>query len=1714
MSRQKAIARQTGRLQIEGLEVRQLLSGNPLTSIPQLNSNPAATAAIYLDFNGHFEATTGGHSNVTTPVFDSDGDSSTFSDDELAYITDVWKIVAEDYAPFNINVTTVEPAVLAPGVPGSAANGIALRLAIGGSDSVIGGSGSWAGYGYTNSFTNSFTNIAFVFPESAPGVTRSVSTIGIIASHEAGHSFGLRHHPGDIDTTAKTQGIMNSSSYGYDDAIWSLLPDDNGTLQDDMAMLSNSLNGFGYRIDDFGGSISNATPLVNNNGTLTGTGIIGSPNDVDMFSFEAISANGVKIDVQGVEIGQNLDVVFDFLDAQGNVIATANPGDSLDATLTVPSSGTRYVAVRSTGVYGRVGQYTVSISSALPGIDVVAARSSLATSEQGLSDSFTVRLTRKPAADVTINMSSSDESEGIVSPGQIVFTADNWYLPQAIVVTGVDDFTVDGISTFSINFDSVVSTDSNYAGMSIASLQASNADNDVPGSAVQLSGVQADVKIDQQGNLIVTGYFSVPTDFDPGPGITLLTPGSVRNGYIAKYSPTYELIWVKSFVATSGITYANSLDLDTTGNIYVAGYTSASSITFGNIVVNNQGSSDAFLAKLDASGNFVWAYGWGGTSTDEAFQLQVGSNGNIIVSGTYQGTIDANPGPGTFTLTSAGTYDSYVSQFTPNGIFISSTTLGGTGGDFLRQLEVDDSGNIYAGGYFSGSGQYGSQTLTSAGSSDQFLVKMNPTGSVQWARQVFGVDGSPAVAGLAVDASGSVYLASAFTGEINFGPGTPTMTGTGTRSSFVAKWDSTGTLQRADQIAGDDSISILGMEIGADGNLNLFGTLFGTADFDPSPGEAIRTSSGPQDSFILRLDSDYQFLDLLQIGRASGNVAALDVDGRGNVIVVGAFSSGGPVKLPTGDIFDGSNGAGNGYLLKLNLAAGVTVGPSVGLVTSEDGTSTSFNVVLDIPPTADVTIPVYSSDPSEGVVSTSSLTFTPSNWYTPQTVTITGVDDAAIDGDVTYSIVLGTATSADSAYNGYNANDLSLINADNDQPLVMFNDSFEVGEWNGLWVEDSQNDWYRSSQRATSGSWSAEVDGSATNATLTIGAIINLSGMQTATLTFDWLIESGFDAGEYLSFDISINGGSTWIQDVRRLNGNVSAENVWFNETVDLTPYMSSNLKIRFRSTVSASDEDANVDNVRITAIPAGPNTPPVAVAGGPYAMNEGSSVTLSASGSTDSDGTISSYAWDFDCDGQFDDATGVAPSFTTTSSGTHIVGLQVTDNRGATATSTATITVSNVAPTANAGSDQSGFVGVVIGVTGIGSSDPGNDIVSYDWDLDNDGQYDDASGVNASFSSAVAGVFTVGVKVTDADGAVSYDSATITVTEAAFTKFYVLNDASTNATYEYAADGKSIENYAINSGNSAPRGAASTAAGTTVWVADKNRKVYVYNTAGGLQGSWSAGTLASNAQVEGLATNGSDVWIVDNSSNKVFRYTSAAGRLSGSQTAVSSFSLNTSNTNPKGIVTDGTYLWVVNDSSSDKVFKYTLSGSLVGSWTIDSGNQTPTGLTIDPANGSQSIWIVDSGTDRVYEYSAARSRVSGSQAAGITFVLASGNSNPQGIADPPPVAQSTAVRQSSSETTFSTMATIASRSSPALATDRGLRPALQEFILSNEQDRFSDLVSLAKSAASRDKLSDLELPTHRLQMSAVHDMDDLFLLDGVFETIDEGLFAILDTAC
>jgi DNA-binding beta-propeller fold protein YncE len=251
-----------------------------------------------------------------------------------------------------------------------------------------------------------------------------------------------------------------------------------------------------------------------------------------------------------------------------------------------------------------------------------------------------------------------------------------------------------------------------------------------------------------------------------------------------------------------------------------------------------------------------------------------------------------------------------------------------------------------------------------------------------------------------------------------------------------------------------------------------------------------------------------------------------------------------------------------------------------------------------------------------------------------------------------------------------------------------------------------------------------------------------------------------------------------------------------------------------------------------------------------------------------------------------------------------------------------------------------------------------------------------------------------------------SQATGSITDSDAA-AKFYVVNDATpslggTNTVYKYQALGTEQAPYGLSLYHLDPRGVAANAAGTTEWVVDANKNVYVYSPGGSLLGSWSANGLSSSAQLTGITTNGTDVWLVDSYADKVYKYTGAAGRLSGSQNAASNFSLasgRNGNINPQDIVTDGTSFWVVDGAR--KVFKYTLSGSSLGSWSIDPADTHPTGITINPNNVSD-VWIVDNGSDKVYQYISAASRTSGSQNAGATFTLAAGNTNPQGIADPP----------------------------------------------------------------------------------------------------------------
>ena len=340
-----------------------------LSGLPALSSLPGAAASLFLDFDGFYEANWGSYSNITTPAYDIDGDPTSFSGTELSNIAAIWAQVAEDYAPFRINVTTVEPP--------SFANGVAVRVAIGGDGAWLGAAAG--GVAYVNSFTNSLQNTAYVFPKQLGN--GYVKYTAEASSHEAGHTFGLQHqssYSGTTKTAEYSTGpgdgrapIMGVSYYATRGLWWNGQSTSSTTIQDDMAVIARSTNGFGYRPDDHGDTADTATPLTVAGTAVSGSGIIAQTSDLDVFSIDA-GAGTIRLTAD-VPTGINdLDARLELRDASGStLLASADPSDSFGATITATlPAGSYRLVVASHGNYGDVGQYTISGTIVAPAVVV------------------------------------------------------------------------------------------------------------------------------------------------------------------------------------------------------------------------------------------------------------------------------------------------------------------------------------------------------------------------------------------------------------------------------------------------------------------------------------------------------------------------------------------------------------------------------------------------------------------------------------------------------------------------------------------------------------------------------------------------------------------------------------------------------------------------------------------------------------------------------------------------------------------------------------------------------------------------------------------------------------------------------------------------------------------------------------------------------------------------------------------------------------------------------------------------------------------------------------------------------------------------------------------------------------------------------------------------------------------------------------------------
>jgi hypothetical protein len=343
-------------------------------------------------------------------------------------------------------------------------------------------------------------------------------------------------------------------------------------------------------------------------------------------------------------------------------------------------------------------------------------------------------------------------------------------------------------------------------------------------------------------------------------------------------------LWSKRFGGCSN-DYGNSFSVDSSGNVYMTGYFSSSTIDFGGGALTNAGGYDIFLAKFDSNGNHLWSKRFGGSDYDRGYSISVDSSGNVYITGDFESsTIDFGGGA----LTNAGYWDIYLAKFDSNGNHLWSKRFGGSGWDKGQSVSVDSSGNVYITGWFKSSTiDFGGGALTKAGWEDIFLAKFDSNGNHIWSKR-FGGSEDDEGKSVSVDSSGNVYITGWFkSSTIDFGGGA--LTKAGWEDIFLAKFDSNGN-HLWSKIFGRN-----GWDKGQSVSVDSSGNVYITGYFESSTidfGGGALTNAGYWDIYLAKFDSNGNHIWSKRFGGSKYDEGRfVSVDSSGNVYIAGGFWS-------------------------------------------------------------------------------------------------------------------------------------------------------------------------------------------------------------------------------------------------------------------------------------------------------------------------------------------------------------------------------------------------------------------------------------------------------------------------------------------------------------------------------------------------------------------------------------------------------------------------------------------------------------------------------------------------------------------------------------------------------------------------------------------------------------------------------------------------------
>jgi hypothetical protein len=353
--------------------------------------------------------------------------------------------------------------------------------------------------------------------------------------------------------------------------------------------------------------------------------------------------------------------------------------------------------------------------------------------------------------------------------------------------------------------------------------------------------------------------------------------------------------WLKR-LGNSSNQQAFILKTDAANNVYITGYFESSFFfvpeTSSNLA-QAFGGDDIFIAKYSSNGTFIWGKTIGGSGQDRPSGMDVSPDGNISMTGYFNGIVDFNPGSSVNNLTATGNRDIFVLKLTSNGDYAWAHKFGSSLPDEGVATCFDPNGNVFVTGYFQETVDFNPGNSTNnftAISYDIFILKLDANGNYVWN---IDLGSNPAEQGRAIqcDANGNVYTSGSFGSSLDFNPGAATefMSATGVDDIYLLKLTNDGNFIWSKKIGGISNEYALSMAIDLNGSAILGGHFASTTTFNSFPNVAV-TSAGLDDAFVVKFNSDGSHAWTRTIGSTGfDRTQAVATDAQGNVYATGFF---------------------------------------------------------------------------------------------------------------------------------------------------------------------------------------------------------------------------------------------------------------------------------------------------------------------------------------------------------------------------------------------------------------------------------------------------------------------------------------------------------------------------------------------------------------------------------------------------------------------------------------------------------------------------------------------------------------------------------------------------------------------------------------------------------------------------------------------------------